>query len=97
MLLSTKGITVHYQKAKAIDQVSLEVAEGAVVTIIGSNGAGKSTILKALSGMVRLSSGEVWFCDERIDGLSIHEIVKRGLIHVPEGRRLSPTSRFCRT
>jgi branched-chain amino acid transport system ATP-binding protein len=90
MLLRTKEITVHYQKAKAVDSVSVEVPEGAVVTIIGSNGAGKSTVLKALSGMVSLTSGEVWFCDERIDGLGIHEIVKRGLIHVPEGRRLFP-------
>jgi branched-chain amino acid transport system ATP-binding protein len=90
MLLSTKEITVHYQKAKAVDGVSIEAPEGAVVTIIGSNGAGKSTVLKALSGLVPLTSGEVWFCNERINGLGIHEIVKRGLIHVPEGRRLFP-------
>jgi branched-chain amino acid transport system ATP-binding protein len=90
MLLRTKEITVHYQKAKAVDGVSVEAPEGAVVTIIGSNGAGKSTVLKALSGLVPLTSGEIWFCDERIDGLGIHEIVKRGLIHVPEGRRLFP-------
>jgi branched-chain amino acid transport system ATP-binding protein len=90
MLLKVNKITVHYQKAKAVDNVSIEMAEGAVVTIIGSNGAGKSTILKALSGLVPLTSGEIWFCDQRIDGLSIHEIVKRGLIHIPEGRRLFP-------
>lgn len=90
MLLRTREITVHYQKAKAVDGVSVEVPEGAVVTIIGSNGAGKSTILKALSGLVPLTSGEIWFCDERVDGLGIHEIVRRGLIHVPEGRRLFP-------
>ncbi len=90
MLLRTKEITVHYNKAKAVDKVSVEIPEGAVVTIIGSNGAGKSTVLKALSGLVPLTSGEVWFCDERIDGLGIHEIVKRGLIHIPEGRRLFP-------
>jgi branched-chain amino acid transport system ATP-binding protein len=90
MLLKTKEITVHYQKAKAVDNVSIDMAEGSVVTIIGSNGAGKSTILKALSGLVPLTSGEIWFCDSRIDGLSIHEIVKRGLVHIPEGRRLFP-------
>jgi branched-chain amino acid transport system ATP-binding protein len=90
MLLETKEITVHYQKAKAVDSVSIEMAEGSVVTIIGSNGAGKSTILKALSGLVPLTSGEIWFCDQRIDGMSIHEIVQRGLIHIPEGRRLFP-------
>jgi len=90
MLLKTNEITVHYQKAKAVDNVSIEMVEGAVVTIIGSNGAGKSTILKALSGLVPLTSGEIWFYDQRIDGLSIHEIVRRGLIHIPEGRRLFP-------
>ena len=90
MLLRTNEITVHYQKAKAVDNVSIEIPEGAVVTIIGSNGAGKSTILKALSGLVPLTSGEIWFCDQRIDGMNIHEIVKRGLIHIPEGRRLFP-------
>ena len=90
MLLRTKEITVHYQKANAVDKVSIEVPEGAVVTIIGSNGAGKSTVLKALSGLVPLTSGEIFFCGEKIDGLRIHEIVKRGLVHVPEGRRLFP-------
>ena len=85
-----KGMTVHYGKAIALDDVSLEVAEGAVVTIIGANGAGKSTILKALSGLVPLTSGEVWFLGRRIDGMAIHEIVKCGLVHIPEGRRLFP-------
>jgi len=90
MLLSVKGVSVHYGKAIALDDVSLEVAEGAVVTIIGANGAGKSTILKALSGLVPLTSGEVWFLGRRIDGMTIHEIVKCGLVHIPEGRRLFP-------
>lgn len=90
MLLSIKNITVHYGKAIAVDNVSLEVDEGMVVTIIGSNGAGKSTILKALSGLASLTSGEIWFQGRRIDGLAVHEIVKCGLVHVPEGRRLFP-------
>jgi branched-chain amino acid transport system ATP-binding protein len=90
MLLSVKGVSVHYGKAIALDDVSLEVAEGAVVTIIGANGAGKSTILKALSGLAPLTSGEVWFLGRRIDGMTIHEIVKCGLVHIPEGRRLFP-------
>jgi branched-chain amino acid transport system ATP-binding protein len=90
MLLSVKGISVHYGKAVALNDVSLEVTEGAVVTIIGANGAGKSTFLKALSGLVKLTSGEIWFLDRRIDGMTIHEIVKCGLVHIPEGRRLFP-------
>jgi len=90
MLLSVKGISVHYGKAVALNDVSLEVTEGAVVTIIGANGAGKSTFLKALSGLVKLTSGEIWFLDRRIDGMTIHDIVKCGLVHIPEGRRLFP-------
>ena len=90
MLLSVKDITVHYGKAIAVDSVSLEVAEGAVVTIIGANGAGKSTILKALSGLISLTSGEIWFLDRRIDGMAPFHIVSLGLSHIPEGRRLFP-------
>jgi branched-chain amino acid transport system ATP-binding protein len=90
MLLRVEGITVHYEKAKALDDVTFEVAEGAVVAIIGSNGAGKSTILKALSGLKPLTSGRIWFLDNRIDGMAIHDIVRLGLIHIPEGRRLFP-------
>ena len=76
MLLEVKNIVVHHGKATAVYNVSLEVAEGAVVTIIGAKGAGKSTILKALSGLKPLTSGEIWFRDRRIDGMAIHEIVK---------------------
>jgi branched-chain amino acid transport system ATP-binding protein len=90
MLLRVKNITVHYGKATAVNNVSMEVAEGVVITIIGANGAGKSTILKALSGMTPLTSGEVYFLDRRIDGMAIHKIVKCGLVHIPEGRRLFP-------
>jgi branched-chain amino acid transport system ATP-binding protein len=90
MLLELKKITVHYGKAIAIDSVSLEVAEGSVITIIGANGAGKSTILRALSGLTPLTSGEIWFLDKRIDGLATTEIVKLGIIHIPEGRQLFP-------
>ena len=90
MLLRAKDITVHYGKAIAVDSISLEVAEGAVVTIIGANGAGKSTILKALSGLIPLTSGEIWFLDRRIDGMAPFHIVNLGLVHIPEGRRLFP-------
>jgi branched-chain amino acid transport system ATP-binding protein len=88
MLLSVKDLTVYYEKARALDGVSFEVPEGTVVAIIGSNGAGKSTILRTLSGLKAAASGEIWFLGERINGLKIHQIVKRGLVHVPEGRRL---------
>jgi len=90
MLLSVKDVTIHYGKAIAVDGVSLEVAEGAVVTIIGANGAGKSTILKALSGLIPLTSGEIWFLGRRIDGVAPYHIVSLGLAQIPEGRRLFP-------
>jgi branched-chain amino acid transport system ATP-binding protein len=66
MLLEVKNITVHYGKSIALDDVSLEVAEGSVVSIIGANGAGKSTILGALSGLVSLTSGEIHFMNRRM-------------------------------
>ena len=90
MLLKVKNITVHYGKSMALDDVSLEMAEGSVVTIIGANGAGKSTILRALSGLTPLTSGEIWFLNNRIDGIATTEIVKLGIAHIPEGRQLFP-------
>jgi branched-chain amino acid transport system ATP-binding protein len=89
-LLSIKDIVVHYGKAMALDGVSLEVNEGSVVSIIGANGAGKSTILRSVSSLKKLTSGEIWFDGKRIDGKSITDIVKMGLIHIPEGRKLFP-------
>jgi branched-chain amino acid transport system ATP-binding protein len=90
MLLEVKNITVHYGKSVALDSVSLEVAEGSVVSLIGANGAGKSTLLKALSGLVPLISGEIWFLGSRIDRIATTETVKLGIVHIPEGRRLFP-------
>jgi branched-chain amino acid transport system ATP-binding protein len=90
MLLKVKNITVHYGKSLAIQDVSLEVVEGSVVSIIGANGAGKSTILRTISGLTPLTSGEIWFLNQRIDGISTTEIVKLGIVHIPEGRQLFP-------
>ena len=90
MQLKVKDLTVNYGKAIAVDRISLEVAEGTVAAIIGANGAGKSTILKALSGLVPLTSGEIWFLGRRIDGTAAFHIVGLGLVHIPEGRRLFP-------
>ena len=89
-MLRAKNITVHYGKSIALDNVSLEVEEGSVVSIIGANGAGKSTILKALSGLVPLTSGEIWFFDQQIDRMETIDIVKQGIVHVPEDRWLFP-------
>jgi branched-chain amino acid transport system ATP-binding protein len=90
MLLEVKNVTVHYGKSAALGGVSLEVAEGSVVSLIGANGAGKSTVLNALSGVVPLISGEIWFSGRRIDGMNIIDIVKLGMVQVPEGRHLFP-------
>jgi branched-chain amino acid transport system ATP-binding protein len=90
MLLEIRGITVHYGKSMAIQDVSLGVVEGAVVSIIGANGAGKSTVLRALSGLVRSMTGEIWFRGKRIDGRETTEIVRLGISLVPEGRQLFP-------
>ena len=89
-LLSIKNMTVHYGKAIALDNVSLEVEEGSVVSIIGANGAGKSTVLRCLSGLTQLTSGKIAFFGKRIDGMGATEIVKMGLVHIPEGRKLFP-------
>lgn len=90
MMLRIKDISVYYGKAVALDGVSLEVQEGNVVSIIGANGAGKSTILKVLSGLIPVNAGEIWFINEKIDKMATFEIVARGIIQVPEGRRLFP-------
>jgi len=89
-LLSIRNISVYYSKAMALDGVSLEVGQRSVVSIMGANGAGKSTILRAICGRVPLTSGEIWFEDKRIDKMDTTDIVKLGLVQVPEGRKLFP-------
>lgn len=90
MLLKVKDLSVYYGKALALEDVSLEVARGTIVTLIGANGAGKSTVLKVLSGLWPPTSGEVYFDDRRIDGMAPYDIITLGLVHIPEGRRLFP-------
>jgi len=90
ILLSIKNIVVRYGGVEALKGISLEIEEGSITTLIGSNGAGKSTCLKAVSGITPLSSGEIWFKDKRIDGVKPEKIVKMGVAHIPEGRRLFP-------
>jgi branched-chain amino acid transport system ATP-binding protein len=89
-LLSLRHVSVHYGKAMALDDVSIEVAHGSVVGIIGANGAGKSTILRTVSGLKQLTSGDIVFRDQRINGMGTTDIVKLGIIHILEGRRLFP-------
>ena len=90
MLLDVKNLKVNYGKVEAVKGVSFQVEEGTLVSIIGANGAGKSTILRTLSGLLRPSAGEIWFGGKRIDKTPVHQIVKLGIAQVPEGRRLFP-------
>lgn len=89
-MLSLRHVSVHYGKAMALDDVSIEVTHGSVVGIIGANGAGKSTILRTVSGLKQSTSGEIVFRDQRISGMGTTEIVKLGIVHILEGRRLFP-------
>ena len=90
MLLGVKDLKVNYKKVEAVKGVSFSVDEGTLVSIIGANGAGKSTILKTLSGLLRPTSGEIWFGDKRIDKTAVDKIVKMGIAQVPAGRRIFP-------
>ncbi len=87
-MLKIDNINVYYGAIHAIKGVSLEVTEGEIVTLIGANGAGKSTVLKTISGLLRSKTGEINFMGENISTLPSHKIVERGLAHVPEGRRV---------
>lgn len=90
MLLSIKNASVHFGKVSAIEDVSIDVEEGTIVALIGANGAGKSTTLRAISGLKQPTTGEIWFDGERIDHCSPEEITIKGIAHVPEGRRVFP-------
>jgi branched-chain amino acid transport system ATP-binding protein len=89
-LLTFKDVEVRYDHVHALKGVSIDIAEGETVALIGANGAGKSSILRAITGLKRISSGEVTFQGRRIDGCSPDEVVKLGLVMVPEGRRVFP-------
>lgn len=90
MILTVKEISINYGKVAAVRDVSFDIEDGTIVTLIGANGAGKSTILKTISGLKHPSSGEIFFRGKAIDRLHPDNIVREGLSHVPEGRRLFP-------
>lgn len=88
MKLSVRDLGVNYHNVAALKRVSLDVPDGAFVTLIGSNGAGKSTTLRAISGLVKPSTGSIHLEDQRIDTMGADKILKLGIAHVPEGRRI---------
>ena len=87
-MLNVENIDVYYGRIHAIKGVSFEVNEGEIVSLIGANGAGKSTILKTVSGLLRPKGGKVAFMGQEITRAEPHAIVNRGIAHVPEGRRV---------
>ena len=89
-MLKIDNLEVAYGNIKAIKGISLEVNQGEIVTLIGSNGAGKSTTLRAISGILKPRSGSITFNGERIDGLEGHDVVAKGICQSPEGRRIFP-------
>jgi branched-chain amino acid transport system ATP-binding protein len=89
-VLELKNVTVSYGIATALWDLSLSVQDGKIVSIVGSNGAGKSTTLKTISGVVHPKSGTITLDGDRIDHLSPHQIARKGVSHVPEGRKIFP-------
>ncbi len=90
-MLSLKEVHLHYGAIHALRGISLEVEQGQIVTLIGANGAGKSSTLMTISGILRSTSGRIIFEGEELTHLPTHTIVQRGISQVPEGRRIFPT------
>ncbi|MDR2522183.1 MAG: ABC transporter ATP-binding protein [Synergistaceae bacterium] len=86
MLLEVKDLRVSYGAIEAVKGISFSVAQDEIVTLVGANGAGKTSILRALSGLADVRGGSILYADRELRGVKPHEIVKRGISHVPEGR-----------
>ncbi len=89
-ILTLSGVSTYYNKICALREVSFEVKKGEIVTLIGSNGAGKTTTLKTISSQLKPQEGEITYKGEVISKLPAHEVVERGIAHVPEGRKIFP-------
>lgn len=90
MLLRVESLSVHYDGAEALSDVSLAIPKGAIIALLGANGAGKTTLLRTISGLKLPTIGKIWFQDHRIEKTPPEEIVKLGIAHCPEGRRVYP-------
>jgi branched-chain amino acid transport system ATP-binding protein len=90
MYIELRNISVHYDKVQALDDVSLNLSKGEIIALIGANGAGKTSTLRAITGLTRPSAGEIWFDSGRIDRLEPPRIVELGISMVPEGRHVYP-------
>ncbi|WP_421715837.1 ABC transporter ATP-binding protein [Arcobacter arenosus] len=89
-LLECKDLEINYDQVRAVKKVNLSLEEGETITLIGANGAGKSSILKAITGLKKPSSGEILFNGESLNGMSPSKIVEKGIAMTPEGRRVFP-------
>src|SRR5476651_1701897 len=89
-MLELSGISASYGSVPAITDVSINVGEGEAVGLLGANGAGKSTTLRTISGLVRLTSGTITFLGTNLASLPPHKITELGIAHVPEGRQVFP-------
>ena len=87
-MLKAENLNVYYGKIHALKDVSFEVNDGEIIALIGANGAGKSTTLKTLSGILHSRGGKITFCDENITHVESYKLLAKGLAHVPEGRRI---------
>lgn len=90
-MLNTRKLTVHYGPLPALKEISLEIKKGESIALIGPNRAGKTTLLLTLSGILETTEGRIYFEEEDITNLNPHQIVSKGLIHVPQGRHIFPT------
>ena len=89
-MLEVRGLTVYYGYVNALTDVNIHVDEGEIITLIGSNGAGKTSTLMSISGLAEKTAGQVFFQDKEITKMSPDKIVKLGIAHVPEGRKIFP-------
>jgi branched-chain amino acid transport system ATP-binding protein len=90
-MLKIKKLTVHYGPLPALKEISFEIGRGEIVSLIGPNRAGKTTLLLTLSGILETTEGRITFEEEDITNLNPHQIVSKGLIHIPQGRHIFPT------
>ncbi|HYB20239.1 MAG TPA: ABC transporter ATP-binding protein [Thermodesulfobacteriota bacterium] len=89
-MLKVRSLSIHYGNIQALKEISIDIDAREIVAFIGGNGAGKTTALKGISGLIRISSGGIEFLGEEIKGLAPEAIVKKGIAHCPEGRRVFP-------
>ncbi|MDO9350591.1 MAG: ATP-binding cassette domain-containing protein, partial [Deltaproteobacteria bacterium] len=90
-MFKIKKLTVHYGLLPALKEISLEIGRGEIIALIGPNRAGKTTLLLTLSGILQTTEGRIYFEEEDITNLNPHQIVSKGLIHIPQGRHIFPT------